>query len=260
MTDEEKKIRRREGYLRRRLADPEKWRERGRAIANRYAERHREELRERALRQYAADPQKYRDKAKRSYHKNPERGKACTRAWTKANPDKNRLAARRHRAKYAERNRAKVKEWVKQNPEMRRAQIETRRARKLNAPGRFTSKDIIALRVAQNDKCNGCDKSLEDGYTIDHKIALARGGTNYPDNLQLLCRVCNSRKGTQTMEEWVLSQSRELHARAGQLKQEYDKHDSADHHENDVGDSSNRVWQRYLGKNPVAQSHNKDDD
>jgi len=31
---------------------------------------------------------------------------------------------------------------------------------------------------------------------IDHIIPIARGGTNNFDNLQLLCRTCNRKKGT----------------------------------------------------------------
>jgi hypothetical protein len=42
--------------------------------------------------------------------------------------------------------------------------------------------------------CATC-KSEED-LAIDHRVPIARGGTNQPKNLQILCRSCNSRKGT----------------------------------------------------------------
>lgn len=35
---------------------------------------------------------------------------------------------------------------------------------------------------------------------IDHKIAISKGGTDHPDNLQLLCGNCNSIKGNRPME------------------------------------------------------------
>jgi 5-methylcytosine-specific restriction endonuclease McrA len=39
--------------------------------------------------------------------------------------------------------------------------------------------------------------------TIDHKLPLSRGGSNYPDNLQLLCKSCNDSKSARTMDEWL---------------------------------------------------------
>lgn len=40
-------------------------------------------------------------------------------------------------------------------------------------------------------------------YHIDHIIPRHRGGTNDESNLQLLCRSCNVKKGTRTMEEFL---------------------------------------------------------
>lgn len=41
--------------------------------------------------------------------------------------------------------------------------------------------------------CQWCGQ--DDDLEIDHIIPLARGGTNDPHNLQVLCRPCNRRKG-----------------------------------------------------------------
>lgn len=43
-------------------------------------------------------------------------------------------------------------------------------------------------------KCADCG-SCED-LTVDHVIPLVKGGTNAPINLRVLCRRCNSQKGT----------------------------------------------------------------
>ena len=43
-----------------------------------------------------------------------------------------------------------------------------------------------------------CKEALERRFTIDHKIPLARGGTNDPDNICCACKRCNVRKGTRT--------------------------------------------------------------
>jgi 5-methylcytosine-specific restriction endonuclease McrA len=37
---------------------------------------------------------------------------------------------------------------------------------------------------------------------------LSRGGSNWPSNLQLLCKTCNSSKNNRTMEEWLAYKER----------------------------------------------------
>lgn len=55
--------------------------------------------------------------------------------------------------------------------------------------------DSIFLEVGRRDgfHCQRC--SVTTDLTIDHVAPLIRGGTNDLDNLQILCRSCNSRKG-----------------------------------------------------------------
>lgn len=55
--------------------------------------------------------------------------------------------------------------------------------------------DRLFVKIGRRDsfKCKHCGSS--DDLAIDHIFALANGGTNELDNLQLLCRSCNSSKG-----------------------------------------------------------------
>ena len=56
----------------------------------------------------------------------------------------------------------------------------------------------------QEGKCNGCQYFLPfRNLTIDHIVPRSRGGTNHPDNLQLLCQACNSTKGAGTQSELI---------------------------------------------------------
>jgi len=53
----------------------------------------------------------------------------------------------------------------------------------------------VSPRIIQNGsgRCAYCGST--EKLEIDHIIPLARGGTNDSDNLQVLCRSCNRRKG-----------------------------------------------------------------
>ena len=54
-----------------------------------------------------------------------------------------------------------------------------------------------SLYGQQEGFCNGCEEHfLLRNLTVDHVVPKSRGGTDDPDNLQLLCGACNSMKGT----------------------------------------------------------------
>ncbi len=55
----------------------------------------------------------------------------------------------------------------------------------------------------QRGRCMYCgSRQRMDLMDIDHKVPLARGGSNQRNNLQLLCRTCNLRKGARTDREF----------------------------------------------------------
>lgn len=69
-----------------------------------------------------------------------------------------------------------------------------RRAKKLNAEGSFTVKEIYHLYNLQKGKCANCKSNLKKKFHRDHINPLVLGGTNDIFNIQLLCRHCNSVK------------------------------------------------------------------
>ena len=57
------------------------------------------------------------------------------------------------------------------------------------------------LHRRQGGTCPGCDRKVEmDLMDFDHIIARTRGGQDIDDNLQLLCRTCNTMKGDKGMD------------------------------------------------------------
>jgi len=59
----------------------------------------------------------------------------------------------------------------------------------------------------QEGVCAGCATHFPFRVMdVDHILPRSRGGTDHPDNLQLLCSGCNRSKGAKTMAEWMATQ------------------------------------------------------
>ena len=55
----------------------------------------------------------------------------------------------------------------------------------------------------QEGVCVGCETHFPFRVMdVDHILPRSKGGTDHPDNLQLLCSGCNRSKGGRTMAEW----------------------------------------------------------
>lgn len=94
------------------------------------------------------------------------------------------------------------------NPHIHKAHSDRRRALKKNAQGFHTSADILVQIHAQTDRkgclhCWWCGEIIQDCYHVDHRIALARGGSNWPNNLVISCPTCNLSKKAKTPQEWA---------------------------------------------------------
>ena len=146
--------------------------------------------------------------------------KQCTKESVlnsrRKNPEAHRRANRRdykkHRVKKLEVQRQRYwedpawarfvqNEWARKHPSEMAVKYNARRARQVNAEGAFTRADIKRQREKQHNRCYYCGN--EGKLTVDHVIPLARGGTNWPDNLVLACPHCNSSKGNKRVDDWL---------------------------------------------------------
>lgn len=62
----------------------------------------------------------------------------------------------------------------------------------------------------QEGKCRGCGVAFEfRHFEVDHIVPQSRGGTDHPENLQLLCGSCNRIKGNRP-QEYLIARLQEL--------------------------------------------------
>lgn len=103
-----------------------------------------------------------------------------------ADPDAHRAYMR----EYKRRNRWRFRRRQKALDAARHA---NRRAEGLGVPGRITAEDVETVLAA--GCCYWCQTAVDYfDLTVDHVLALVRGGPNTPANLVACCDPCNRRK------------------------------------------------------------------
>lgn len=131
---------------------------------------------------------------------------AYSRQWKRDNPDKVREAQRRWYRANADKVNERIRRWRHENPdkvrEIRRCSVRNYRARKAKCSGKHTAADIRAQYKSQNGRCWWCGKKVGDKYEVDHRIPIARGGSNAPDNIVISCQKCNRSKNDKLPHEW----------------------------------------------------------
>ena len=113
--------------------------------------------------------------------------RANNKAWIKQRDAEYYKA---HPEDYKER----LNNWRKENPERAKIQTHTRRTRKTQAGGSFTTEEWKALCKKYGNKCLCCGRRRK--LIPDHVISVVNGGTSNIGNIQPLCQPCNSRKST----------------------------------------------------------------
>ena len=105
------------------------------------------------------------------------------------------------RSKNKEYIKKRNKKWIDENRIYKNFLNSRRRAMKLRAEGSHTFGEWELLRKQYGYKCPACGKKeSEITLTEDHIIPLIKGGSDYIENIQPLCRSCNSIKHTKIIK------------------------------------------------------------
>lgn len=127
-----------------------------------------------------------------------ERVRERAAAWRDKNREKTRNYIREYMRENWERYAEKQKSWKSNNADRLKDYYKVsrskRRAQLLNSGGSHNRNDIQRIGESQKWKCANCKCCVKEKYSVDHIKPIARGGTNWPKNLQILCNLCNSKK------------------------------------------------------------------
>jgi 5-methylcytosine-specific restriction endonuclease McrA len=90
---------------------------------------------------------------------------------------------------------------VTKNPNYYAVSSRKRRTTKFGNGGGHTVAEWELLKAQYDWKCPACGRlEPEIKLTADHIIPVVKGGSNNIENIQPLCRPCNSRKHTDTIQ------------------------------------------------------------
>src|SRR3989304_7941437 len=154
----------------------QKWnqqhRERVNASGRKYYLKNRDERSVYSQKRYAENHVKI-DKQHKEWNKNnPEKIKQYQKKWRAKNSEKNKLTMITVNARY--------------------------RSKKANALGKFTAVQWKYLLDFYGLQCMMCGEGRN--LEMDHVIPISKGGMHSIENIQILCRSCNSHKGNKTMD------------------------------------------------------------
>jgi len=143
-----------------------------------------------------ANPEKQPEYVQKWKDNNPEKLKTIRLKYKKISTKKEKPA--RNDKETIEKRRQYVSKYTSSNKDKRRALKQKRRALVMGNGGEFTPKEWRELCESNNYKCLCCGRT--EKLSADHVLPLSKGGPSNIDNIQPLCRPCNSSKGNKHID------------------------------------------------------------
>jgi len=173
-----------------------------REAVRRYREAHRNDARQYAMARYYANIEDQRKKCSEWRKNNPEKMRAAQRRWDMANPEKRR----ENRLRYYRSDIARSREKARRRCAFRRS---TRRRALLPV----TLVAINARFAIWRNHCAFCGVDANhprnaghERLTVDHVLAITKGGLDEATNIIPVCSRCNSSKHNLPVEDWYQRQ------------------------------------------------------
>jgi len=135
-----------------------------------------------------------REVARDSYNANPDATNNRKKQWRKDNPDLARERDRKNNSRSKEYRRKYYEDYHKRRPFAAPARNSVQNAKRRGVES-LNFREMEEAMKSISDMypyCLAC--GAVDYLEFDHIMPLALGGPNHPDNLQVLCRHCNSKK------------------------------------------------------------------
>jgi len=183
-----------------------------------YYLQHQERLRSYSSDYYKNNRGQVAEASKIRRSKNKHRITAYFQRWYAANGDKfrerqrayhhtNRETIIRKRKIYQRENRKRLSETSKRyaqaHPEKIKLYKDKNRAKRKAAKGTCTTAQWLAKCEYHGWRCYLCGSQLDHkSLTIEHRIPLTKGGTEWPANLAPACLPCNLSKNNKTEREY----------------------------------------------------------
>lgn len=174
--------------------------DRCRAIERRWRASHRTTVLAASRRYYQEHREYFLEHARRQYQRLKAEW-AC--GGTRPSQSPTQIARRRA---YYERNKERHAQyrqaWAESHRHLEAETSQRRRARKRGARVEAVDREAIVQR--DGSTCYLCGNGLRPSQvTLDHVVALTRGGPHSQDNLRVACRSCNSSKGTMDLATFL---------------------------------------------------------
>lgn len=163
-----------------------------------YRELHREEITERDAEYRRTHRQQIRERDRR--YRQTHRVEIAARRQAIRREQKEKLAVQR-RIRYmahGDKIRAQNRMWASAHRAELRVAQHRYYARRAGNGGSYTLSEWRARCDEWGNRCLCCGSDVN--LTCDHVIPVLHGGRSSIDNLQLLCRSCNSRKKDRTID------------------------------------------------------------